>query len=67
MGADAIFQLKTIGLCQDNGNEDILVTTENVVENIIEEVYLADAIQKATMYNTEKLNLDILRKKEQCD
>ena len=64
--ANAISQLRTLGLYQDNGNEDIPVTTEDV-KNIIEEVYLTDAIQKATTYSTEKLNLDILRKEQQCD
>ena len=44
--ADAISWLRTLGLYQDNGNEDIPLTTEDVVENIIEEVQHTDIIQK---------------------
>ena len=40
---------------------------EDVIKNIIEVVHLADATQKAAAYNEEKLNLDILRKQQQCD
>ena len=65
--ADALSQLRTLGLYQDKGNDDIPITTDDVTENIIEEVHLGDAIQKATTYSTEKLNLDILRKEQQCD
>ena len=62
-----ISQLRTLNLYQDSGNEDIPVTTEDVIENIIEEVHLTDVIQKIPMYNIEKLNLDILRKEQQCN
>ena len=62
--ADAISPLRTIGLYQENGNEDIPITTEDVIENIIEEIHLIDVIQKATTYNTEKLNLEVLRKEQ---
>ena len=62
VAADAISQLRSIGPYMDNGNEDVPDTTEDVVENIIEEVYLTDIIQKTTTYNVEKLNLDVLRK-----
>ena len=34
--ADAISQLRTLGLYQDNGNKDIPLTTEDVIENIID-------------------------------
>ena len=67
MVADAISQLRTRGLYQDNGNEDIPLTTEDVVKNILEEIHLTDAIQRVTTYSTEKLNLDILRKEQQHD
>ena len=44
--ADAISQLRTLGLYQDNGNKYIPITTEDVTENIIDEVHLADVIQR---------------------
>ena len=65
--ADAISQLRNLGLYQDNGNEDVPVTTEDVVENIIEVIHLTDVTPKIPMYNVEKLNLDILRKEQQHD
>ena len=65
--ADTISPLRTLGLYQDSGNKDVPVTTEDVVENIIEEVHLADIIQKIPTCNVEKLNLDILRKEQQCN
>ena len=63
--ADVKSQLRTLGLYQNNGNEDIPVTTEDVIKNIIEEVHLTDVIQKTTTYNIEKLNLDVLREEQQ--
>ena len=44
--ADAISQLRTIGLYQYNGNEDMPLTIEDVIENIMEGVHLSDVIQK---------------------
>ena len=66
MVADKISQLRTLGL-YDNGNEDVPITTENVIENILEEVHLTGTLQKTPAYNVEKLNIDILRKEQQCD
>ena len=63
--ADAISWLRTLGLHQDNDNEDIPLTTEDVVENIIEEVHITEVMQKTPTYNVQKLNLDVLRKKQQ--
>ena len=65
--ADAISWLRTLGLYQDNDNEDVFLTTDVVVENIIEEVHITESIQKTQMYNVEKLNLDMLRKEQQHD
>ena len=65
--AVAISQLRTLDLYQDNGNEDIPLFTEDVIENIKEEVHLTDIIQKTATYNIEKLDLGILRKVQQCD
>ena len=64
---DAISQLRTLGLYKDNGNKDVPVTTEDVIENIIKEVHITDVIQKTPMYNVEKLNIDILRKEQNHD
>ena len=63
--ADTITWLRALGLYQDNSNKDIPVTTEDVIENIIEEVHITDFIQKTTMYNVDKLNLDVRRKEQQ--
>ena len=63
--ADAISQLRTLGLYQDIDNEDIPLTTEDVIKNIIEEVHITEVIQKTPMYNVEKLKLDIMRKEQQ--
>ena len=43
--ADAISCLRTLVPYQDSSNEDIPVTREDVMENIIEEVHPADVIQ----------------------
>ena len=65
--ADVISHLGTLGLYQDNGNEDIPLTIEDVIEKIIEEVHLTDIIQKTPTYNVENLNLDVLMKEQQCN
>ena len=43
--ADAISWLRTLGLYQDNDNEDILLSTEDVVKNIIEEIHSTEVTQ----------------------
>ena len=63
--ADAISQLRTLGLYQDNNNKDVQLTTEDVIKNIIEEVHITEVIQKTPMYNIEKWNLDVLMKEQQ--
>ena len=55
---DAISWLRTLGLYQDNDNKGVLLTIQDVIKNIIEEVHITEVIQKTPMYNVEKLNLD---------
>ena len=38
--ADVISRLRSYGLYQDNNNEDIQLSLEDAVENIIEEIHL---------------------------
>ena len=64
--ADAISRLRTLGLHQDNNNEDVLLSTEGVVKNI-KEVHSADTAPKKSTYSVGKLNLEVLRKKQQWD
>ena len=66
MVADAIFRLRTLGLCQDNDNDDVLITTEYIIENIID-VHSTDVGPRTWTYNIGKLNLDVLRKEQQQD
>ena len=63
--ADAISQLRTLGLYQDNDNEDVPLTTD-VIKSIIE-VHITEVIQETPVYIVEKLNLDVLRKEQQRD
>ena len=42
--ADAISWLMTLGLYQDNGNDDIMPTEDDVVENIMEEVHAMELV-----------------------
>ena len=62
--ADVISTLRTLGLYQDKNDEDVPLTTEDVIKNIIE-VYSADIVLKTLTYNVGKLNLDVLRKEQQ--
>ena len=50
--ANAISRFRTLGLYWDNDNEDMLLTTEDVIENIIEEVQSTGEVQKTPTYNT---------------
>ena len=65
--ADAISTLGTLGLYQDNDNKDVPSSIEDIVENIIKEVHSADTAPKKSTYNVGKLNLEVLRKKQQWD
>ena len=62
--ANLISRLRTLGLYQDNGNNDVQLTLEAVVKNVIAEVHSMDAVPKTPAYNMEKLNLDVLRKEQ---
>ena len=59
---DAVSRLRTLGLYQDNDNDDVLITTNDIVENIIEEVHSTDIVPRTPAYNIGKLNIDVLRK-----
>ena len=67
MVANAIFQLRTMGLYQDNGNEDVPPTIDIVIENITEEVHSTDIVPGTPAYNMGKLNLEVLWKEQQWD
>ena len=58
--ADTISQLRTLGLYQDNGNDDITTREDDVVENIMEEVHIIKLVPNSPSYNMGKLNLDVL-------
>ena len=67
MIATAISRLRTLGLYQDNNNDDVPITTEDIVKNIIKEVHCTDIVPRTPTYNIGKLNLDVLRKEQQWD
>ena len=67
MVANAISKLRTLGPYQDNDNEDVPPTLEDVIENIIEEVYSTDVVLRTLAYNVGKHNLDVLRKEQWWD
>ena len=62
--ADAVSWLRTLSLYQDNDNEDVPLSTEDIVKNVIEEFYSTQVTQRIPMYNVDKLNLDILQKEQ---
>ena len=57
--ADVISRLRTLGLYQDNGNDNLAKTDDDVVDNIVEEVHAIEWVPSADGYKMEKLNLDI--------
>ena len=52
--ADPMSRLRTFGLYQDNGNDDIATRDDNVVENIIEEVHAIEWVPNSAGYNMDK-------------
>ena len=58
--AVTISWLRTLGLFQDNGNDDIMPTEDDAVESIVEEVHYTKMVPNSLSYNMGKLNLDIL-------
>ena len=54
--ADTISQLRSLGLYQDNGSDDITTTDDSVVENVMEEVHAIELVPNSAGYIMEKLN-----------
>ena len=65
--ADAISRLRTLGLYQDNGNDDQTITDDDVVENVVEEIHAIEWVPNSSGYNMEKINLDVLREEQWQD
>ena len=65
--ADTISRLRTLGLYQDNGNDNLAKTDNNVVDNIVEEVHAIEWIPKSATYKREKVTLDVLREEQWQD
>ena len=62
--ADAISRLRTLGFYQENGNDGVAKTDDNMVDNVMEEVHAIEWIPNSTAYKMEKLNLDELREEQ---
>ena len=62
--ANVTSRLSTLGLYQDNDNEDVPLTLEDVTKNIIEDVHFIDVVLRTPAYNMGKLNLYVLRKEQ---
>ena len=65
--ADAISRLRTLGLYEDNGYDDLSTADSNMVENIIEEAHAIEWVPNSASYNMKKLNLDVLREEQWQD
>ena len=65
--ADAISWLRTLGLYQDNDNDDTAITDDDLVENIVEEVHAIELVPNSPSHNMGKLNLDVLCEEQQQD
>ena len=48
--ADATSRLRTLGLYQDNGNDDLAKTDNDVVDNVVEEVHTIELIPNLAAY-----------------
>ena len=65
MVADVISRLRASGLYQDNNNEEVQLSLEDVIENIIEEIHSIESTPKIPGYKKiDKLNLDLLQKEQ---
>ena len=62
-----ISRLRTLGLYQDNGNEGVPPTVDDIIKNIIETVHSTDIVPSRPNYNMGKLTLDVLRREQQWD
>ena len=58
--ADAISQLRTLGLYQYNGFDNIATTDDGVVKNVVEEVHAIKLGPNSQVYNMGKLDLEVL-------
>ena len=65
--ADAISRIRTLGLYQNNSNDDIATVDNNMVQNIVEEVNAIEWVPNLAGYNMEKLSLAILREEQWQD
>ena len=65
MVADVISRLRAYELYQDNSSEEVQVSLENALENVIEEIHHISAAPTATTYNNiDRLNLDLLPREQ---
>ena len=64
---DTISRLRTLGLYQDNGNDDIATTDNDMVEKCCKEVHAIKWVANSAGYNMGKLNLDVLREEQWQD
>ena len=62
--ADIISRLRTLGLYQDNGNDDLATMDDDMVKNVIQEAHAIEWVPNTAGYNMEKLNLDVLREEQ---
>ena len=61
-----IFRLRTYGLYQDNNNEEVWLSLEDAVKNIIEETNNINSASNTTTYiKIDKLNLNLLQREQQ--
>ena len=54
--ANAVSRFRTLGLYQDNDNDDVPIMTEYIIKNFIKEVHSTDVVPRTPAYNTGKLN-----------
>ena len=65
--ADAISRLRTLGLYQENVNDNLAKTDNKMVNNVMEEVHAIEWVPNSASYRMEKLNLDVLREEQWHD
>ena len=64
--ADVISRLRMYGLYQDNNNEEVQLSLEDAVKNILEEIHNINSVPTTTTYNKiDMLNLDLLQREQQ--
>ena len=65
MVADTNSRQRTFGLYQDNNNEEVQLSLDDAIENIIEEIQSIESTPKTPGYmKIDKLNLNLLRKEQ---